>query len=193
MKSFILGDLVGVIGSSWSLHYPLTTIEWFSPSGISNIEKADAIRSALEEDLPVEIVAGDPYFAGKQMARLARLSLIAEELGELEMAENYRSKLQPVLNSWLEATNSDPLLYDSSWGGIVSTLGINDSQGDFGQGYYNDHHFHYGYHVYAAAVMAHSDVAWATEHNDEVLAIIRDILEPSGVDPFFPQTRHKDW
>mgnify|MGYP005741226919 CR=1 FL=1 len=32
--------------------------------------------------------------------------------------------------------------------------GLNNAGAAFGQGYYNDHHFHYGYWIYAAAAMA---------------------------------------
>ena len=31
---------------------------------------------------------------------------------------------------------------------------------DFGNGQYNDHHFHYGYFAYAAAALGHKDKAW---------------------------------
>lgn len=35
--------------------------------------------------------------------------------------------------------NSDPLRYDDSYGGVVSTNGVNDPYADFGNGWYNDH------------------------------------------------------
>jgi endoglucanase Acf2 len=31
---------------------------------------------------------------------------------------------------------------------------------DFGNGQYNDHHFHYGYFAYAAAALGRKDKAW---------------------------------
>merc|ERR1712117_316200 len=62
------------------------------------------------------LLAGDPYFGGKQMAKLARLSLIAEEMGEDGLAQQFRDKLQPVLEGWLDGTNPDTLLYDAAWG-----------------------------------------------------------------------------
>ena len=30
-------------------------------------------------------------------------------------------------------------------------------------GMYNDHHFHYGYHIYTAAVLARADPAWGRQ------------------------------
>ena len=36
------------------------------------------------------------------------------------------------------------LVYDTSLGGILSKEGMKDPYSDFGNGRYNDHHFHYG-------------------------------------------------
>lgn len=54
-------------------------------------------------------------------------------------------------------------------------------------------HFHYGYHIYAAAVLAYFDPKWGREHFEQVLLLIRDIANPSHDDTFFPMFRHKDW
>lgn len=60
-------------------------------------------------------------------------------------------------------------------------------------GYYNDHHFHYGYHLYAAAVVSKFDSEWAKEYFERVLLYIRDYANPSPDDEFFIQFRQKDW
>jgi endo-1,3(4)-beta-glucanase len=49
--------------------------------------------------------------------------------------------------------NKDYLLYDTTHGGIITKDGLEDFGADFGNGIYNDHHFHYGYHIYAAATI----------------------------------------
>ena len=33
--------------------------------------------------------------------------------------------------------------------------GLNEFGSNFGHGFFQDHHFHFGYHIYAAAVVAH--------------------------------------
>lgn len=187
------GDMTGIVGDSWLMNEPLTNIDWFSPNGIDP-SRAESILAALNEDvLGNDVVAGDPYFGGKQMAKLARLSLIAEEMGEDGLAQQFRDKLQPVLEGWLDGTNPDALLYDTTWGGLVSTNGVSDPNADFGMGYYQDHHFHFGYHIYAAAVLAKADPAWGSAYEDQVMHYVRDIVEPSGADPQYPLTRSKDW
>lgn len=60
-------------------------------------------------------------------------------------------------------------------------------------GYYNDHHYHYGYHVYAAAVAAKLDPQWGRDHFEDVMLYIRDFANPFEDDKYFPQYRSKDW
>merc|ERR1712117_426438 len=178
---------------SWLMSEPLTNIDWFSPNGIDP-NRAESILAALNEDvLGNDVVAGDPYFGGKQMAKLARLSLIAEEMGEDGLAQQFRDKVQPVLESWLDGTNPDKLLYDTTWGGLVSTNGLVDSAADFGMAFYQDHHFHFGYHIYAAAVLAKADPTWGANYEDKVMHYVRDIIDPSGSDPQYIFARAKDW
>lgn len=68
-----------------------------------------------------------------------------------------------------------------------------DSGADFGNTYYNDHHFHYGYHVLAAAVIAHLDPRWLDANKDYVNTLVRDFANPSAKDTWFPQNRMFDW
>eukprot|EP00534_Pseudo-nitzschia_fraudulenta_P008314 CAMPEP_0201142448 /NCGR_PEP_ID=MMETSP0851-20130426/4120_1 /ASSEMBLY_ACC=CAM_ASM_000631 /TAXON_ID=183588 /ORGANISM="Pseudo-nitzschia fraudulenta, Strain WWA7" /LENGTH=1007 /DNA_ID=CAMNT_0047416093 /DNA_START=86 /DNA_END=3106 /DNA_ORIENTATION=- len=122
-------------------------------------------------------------------------------------------QLRKSVQVWLKSDAEAPYLYDKSWGGLVNCgctyvgkadkgvcnntfpecpalLSVNE---DFGNGYYNDHHYHYGYHVYAAAVVARFDPSWGRKHFDEVLLYIRDFANPHDDDEFFPQYRQKDW
>ena len=188
----IKGDMQGQVGDRWVLTEPLTTIDWTAPRPIDPAREAD-IREALAEDVGFTVLATDTYFAGKQLAALGRLALIADELGEVDTAEDYRAELRTHMEAWLSGTNADPLVYDETWGGVVASSGITDPGAAFGQGYYNDHHFHYGYHVYAAAVLAKDDPAWAETWGDAVRHLIRDYAEPSGLDPDYTAVRHKDW
>jgi Glycosyl hydrolase family 81 C-terminal domain len=54
-------------------------------------------------------------------------------------------------------------------------------------------HFHYGYHIYAAAALAHFDPKWGMDYFEQVTMLVRDIANPSKDDSFFPTFRHKDW
>ena len=82
--------------------------------------RLDSIRAALYDDIYKTVVAGDTYFGGKQMAAIARLALIADELGETSLADTFRTNLKSFLEPWLQ--NNGKLVYDRSWGGIVDSM-----------------------------------------------------------------------
>lgn len=183
----IKGDMHPVAATTWHMYEPLTTIGFESPEGIAPSLEQD-VRDALAADVNWPITAGDTYFGGKQLAAVGRLAVIADELNETALAQSYRSTLAASLHPWLNETNSDPLRYDETWGGVISSSG-----GSFGQGLYNDHHFHYGYFLYAAAAMAKGDPAWQAEWGDEVMHLVRNLANPAPSDPHYTYLRNKDW
>ena len=183
----IKGDMHPVAAASWHMTEALTTIGFESPEGIAPSLEQD-VRDALAADVNWPITAGDTYFGGKQLAAVGRMAVIADELNETELAANYRTNLGNALHPWLNATNSDPLRYDEDWGGVVSSSG-----GSFGQGLYNDHHFHYGYFLYAAAAMAKDNPAWVAQYGDKVMDLVRNLANPAPSDPHYTYLRNKDW
>jgi endo-1,3(4)-beta-glucanase len=119
--------------------------------------KKASLRAALISDAnSLTINAKDPYFGGKELARTARLIEIADLLGEAATKEKLKNQLVSELdNFWFGVASQSPaLVFEPTWGGLVSRKSVGNAQADFGQYYYNDHHFHYGYHVYAGAVLA---------------------------------------
>lgn len=66
---------------------------------------------------------------------MARLALVADELNDEVSAKILRENIKKVIGPWLNSTNSDNLLYDSTWGGICSKNGLQSPDNDFGQGW----------------------------------------------------------
>jgi endo-1,3(4)-beta-glucanase len=64
---------------------------------------------------------------------------------------------------------------------------------DFGNTLYNDHHFHYGYHILAASILGYLDPSWVKENREYVNILVRDVANPSSQDSFFPMWRNFDW
>ena len=87
--------------------------------------------------------------------------------------------------------------YEDGHGGCRNSYpncpALTDAGQNFGAGFYNDHHFHFGYHIYAAAVVSKYDPEWGRKYHEHVLLLVRDIANPSDEDQFFPKWRHKDW
>lgn len=186
------GTMQGVVGARWTLSYPLSQVTWNAARAVK-ADKVEELRTALMTDASYVPVAQDPYFAGKQLARLARLALVADELSETAVRDTILTRLAPLSEAWFAGTNDHALGYDRTWGGVVTKVGAVDSGADFGQGYYNDHHFHYGYHLYVAAVLSRYDSEWAERMREQVLVLARDIANPSTRDPYFTPFRNLDF
>jgi len=222
----IHGRACPVTGGYWSLVEHLHTIGFRAAQPIRESMVPDIIES-LQVDLEYKIPdnymhgAGDTYFAGKMLAKLARVLLIADEISEHEGGEDLGvgspifeaalDRLRAGTEIWLNGSAASPLLYDKNWGGVVmcgcdfngdtqrcnnaypNCPALVDAGQNFGAGFYNDHHFHFGYHIYAAAVVSKFDSTWARQNFQRVLLLVRDIANPSVADPHFPTWRHKDW
>ncbi|KAJ1899953.1 hypothetical protein LPJ66_001782 [Kickxella alabastrina] len=188
------GPLTAVVGNIISYSQPLQTVSFDGAQKISPSDKAE-IQHQLLRDLAINtnITAPDPYFFGKGIAKIARLYQIAQEIGDSTSAYTLSTKLVAHMTPWLiTKNNDDPLVYDSSWGGIVSTKGLADPGADFGQGRYNDHHFHYGYFLYAGAILAKYDINAFAPFREALNQMLRDYANPTYIDTQFPYMRHFD-
>ena len=110
------------------------------------------------------MAAGSTYVGGKMLAKLGRIALIAREMGREKDATTAATRLAQLLEVWLNSNEAkSPLLYDVFWGGAVacgcyfdpktakcgnqvgSTCpGLNEFGQNFGHGFFQDHHFHFG-------------------------------------------------
>jgi endo-1,3(4)-beta-glucanase len=188
----VRGQIRGVSGDLWQLQYPLSPALRAAPTPVDPTRK-DAIVAALNGEKGAQPSAGDSYDFGKQVGRAAELLLIAEALGETASAGQLRTSIESALGQWLDGAGPDPLRYDETYGGVVTSQGLGGAGNDYGNGWYNDHHFHYGYFIYAAGAVAKGDPTWAAKYKEPILALIRDIANPSAADPFFTQYRMFDW
>ena len=189
----VRGQMQGVAGDSWQLQYPLSTVLRAAPTPV-DASHHDAIIAALNNDKGASPDPGaDSYTFGKAVGRAAELLLIAEAMGETASADQLRSAIEAPLSQWFEGKNADAFKYDKTYGGIVTSKGAGNSSADYGNGWYNDHHFHYGYFLFAAGAVAKGDAAFAAKYKEQILELIRDIANPSASDPYFTQYRMFDW
>jgi endoglucanase Acf2 len=220
------GMMSAVAGNEWSQKLTIPDIMrngasgkqlWMGSGEVKEADK-ERIRKSLADDtklLTRDFLAtcnADSYICGKYLHNVARLALIADNLKEYAIRDQLTAYLKNSLRLWLDGvdpmgnkfdaatdTTNDTLAYDTTNGGIITSLGLQDHKKDYSNRAYVDHMFHYGYYIYAASVIATLDterdpnLKWLPLNKDKVNLLVRDIANPSLDDKYFPIVRTFDW
>ena len=203
------GVATAVVGDSWTMVENNLPINMgFAPwspnkgpvnqlSGAAQAALINAADSEANQDVGAQSNLNSMYYSGKALSKFATMVYTINSLGNNpNLANQLLSKLKTAYA--LFATNQQiyPLTYDTAWGGLVSSASytLQDGGGaDFGNTYYNDHHFHYGYFIYAASIIGSLDSAWLAQNRDWVNSLVRDVNNPNPNDAYFPFSRSFDW
>lgn len=177
-----------------------TALSWRAPthpataeldlSGITDSQRS-ALRSQVEADVrSLKPYPADTYYGGKALYRDAQLYTIAKQIGATSSATALRTRIVAQLTRWADPSGCGSrtslcFYYDSTNKGIV---GMTPS---FGSEQFNDHHFHYGYFLYAAGVMAADDPSLVTRLRPVMTLLAADIASPTDTG-LFPQRRTFD-
>lgn len=144
-----------------------------------------SLLASLEKDVTAtRFAADDTYFGGKELYRAANLLTIADQLGATEQKEQLQKQLRQSLDEWFDPRGFEQrpakyFYFDDQLKGIVG------EKPSFGSDAFNDHHFHYGYFIYAAATLARYDDGFVDRHGAMVDALVNDIMaaETSAAGP----------
>lgn len=153
----------------------------------------------LRQDFISQTSLNSMYYSGKGLAKFAGIIYTMQTMaGNSNLAAAGLEKLKDAFNVFVNNTQPEPLVYDTVWKGVVSGASYRsptqDLGLDFGNTAYNDHHFHYGYFVYTAAVIGHLDPSWLDQGTNRqwVNTLVRDYANPV-TDEHFPFSRAFDW
>ena len=204
------GNATAVVADKWVMVEPELPIDMgFSPWSTSTGTKTRVSRSALsaimsaasseiQQDMNAQSNINSMYFAGKALSKFATIIYTVNNIAnDTSLAQQGLARLKNAFALFSTNQQRYPLVYDTAWGGIVSSASYpyqtNDPGADFGNSYYNDHHFHYGYFIHAAAVVGSLDSTWLATNKDWVNSLVRDVANPSLNDNYFPFSRSFDW
>ncbi|KAK1948091.1 putative endo-1 [Phytophthora citrophthora] len=208
LHSSTRGDMVGQVTKSgtWTLSESEADEEVdFYPASKPSAEVVSQVNllSTLKSDIESEWILdkGSWYFSGKAYQKYASLCLIAADESvvgdDTTLVRNCLDKLESLIEPFLTNSLSAPLAYETTYKGIVTSLAFTtgDVNVDFGNGVYNDHHYHYGYWVTASAILKKLDPSWSgiAQLNTMVWTLLRDVANPSSDDIYFPTFRYFSW
>ena len=148
---------------------------------------ADQVRKDVNETKPYP---ADTYFGGKALYRSAQLYQLATQLGIEAVTASVKATLVEQLDQWTDPKGCEKrpafcFVYDPQGKGLIGQTA------SFGSDEYNDHHFHYGYFLYTAGVLAGSDPALA-EKWQPVMDLVAADIAGTGTNGLFPDRRPFD-
>ncbi|MDR0676705.1 MAG: T9SS type A sorting domain-containing protein [Elusimicrobiota bacterium] len=141
-------------------------IPFFDEKGLddTSVETLNTYINSYTIDLNSESL----YFFGKQASNVANLIRIADKVGNLAKKTEFQNALRNALIGWFTYSGGK-YFYKNEM--LNSLLSYPDS---FGSENMNDHHFHYGYVVYAAAILAYYDSDFRSNYGGIVEYLIKD-------------------
>lgn len=209
METPVKGTARAVVADSWTMVEPALPVGMgFLPWDPKSRQTANKIsptvrkmitrvaREELSQDIDAQVDLESAYFAGKALAKFALVVLCAADmLDDKQAALDGLTRLKASFARFAESRQKHPWVYEATWGGVVSSAAYTsgDPMADFGNSYYNDHHFHYGCYVLAGAIIAHLDRTWLPAHASFVDLLVRDYANASSRDVQFPVFRSFDW
>lgn len=184
----VYGTLELCAGDALSYTSPLS-----QPTSALDLDQLSADqKSELSEQVSTDIAEtpafpADTYFGGKALYRAAMLYQLATQLELAQPAAEMKQRLTDELVKWTDPKGCEKreafcFVYDSEGKGVI---GLTPS---FGSDEYNDHHFHYGYFLYAAGVLTQDDPDLAQRLSPVMNLLAADIGSNAG-NQAFPDRR----
>lgn len=187
----IRGELKMLEGTSFSvenkfkgivptLPYVANYSDGFNPAALN--EKV----SSLENDQLATWT--DSYNEGQVMNRLIQTARIAHETGNIAARDKMLKTVKSRLENWLTATTGEKAFlfyYNSTWSALLGYPAGHGQDTNI-----NDHHFHWGYFIHAAAFVEQFEPGWAQKFGPMIEVLIRDAASTNRNDPLFPYLRN---
>jgi endoglucanase Acf2 len=130
----------------------------------------------------------DSYNEGQVMNRLIQTARIADQTGNTEARDKMVATIKERLEDWLTYESSEVAFlfyYNSDWSALLGYPAGHGQDSNI-----NDHHFHWGYFIHAAAFMEQFEPGWADEWGEMINHLVRDAASPDRNDDKFPFLRN---
>lgn len=187
----IRGELKLLAGNEFIVHHSFKGIlptlpyvnnysEGFSPSQLNS-----KIQQLENDGLATWT---DSYNEGQVMNRLIQTARIADEMGNTQSRDKIVSTIKERLEDWLKYETGEVAFlyyYNDTWSSLIGYPAGHGQDGNL-----NDHHFHWGYFIHAAAFIEQFVPGWAEEWGGMINLLVRDAASPNKDDDQFPFLRN---
>jgi len=189
--AIVRGEMKTMAGNSFSVvntfHGILPTLPYVDnySAGFTPTALTEKIKSLENSTLATWT---DSYNEGQVMNQLIQTARIADEMGNTASGDKILTTIKTRLENWFKVNGSEVAFlfyYNTTWSAMIGY------PAGYGQdGSLNDHHFHWGYFIHAAAFVEQYQSGWATQWGGMVNLLVRDAACPDRNDPMFPYLRN---
>ena len=154
---------------------PLQWKEGFSPARMKELIADYAKKGTF---------GADTYWGGKGLTQMMHYMTFALQTGDEEAYHLAKQRLKQMLIDWYTFTPGEQNKYFARFPRFGALIGFDPS---YDSDTFNDHHFHYGYFVYASAVLCLLDEDFRTNYCPMVREVARDYAnwQRSADEPWF--------
>ena len=173
-------------GNDFSFTYPVHPFLPFFPAPMEwDSAFSETRMAALNADYAKRgSFGGDTYWGGKGLTQMAHYMTFALQMGDTATFRMAKNRLKETLVNWYTFTPGEERFYFArypKWGALIGMDPSYDSDT------FNDHHFHYGYFVYASALLCLLDDDFRTNYGAMAREVARDYAnwQRSADEPWF--------
>ena len=130
----------------------------------------------------------DSYNEGQVMNRLIQTARIADQMGNVVARDKMIATIKERLEDWLGYQSGEVAFlfyYNSNWSTLLGYPAGHGQDNNI-----NDHHFHWGYFIHAAAFMEQFEPGWANQWGAMINLLVRDAASSDRNDDTFPFLRN---
>ena len=152
----------------------------FNPGDMQN--KVDGIKNDALDTWT------DSYNEGQVMNRLIQTARIADLMGDTASVNTIVHTVKDRLEDWLKSEPGEIAFlfyYNTTWSSLIGYPAGHGQDGNL-----NDHHFHWGYFIHAAAFLEQFQPGWASNWGPMVNLLVRDAASSDRNDPSYPFLRN---
>lgn len=176
------GEMRLAQGNDFIIDYPVYGMLPFFPVPYDTLQGYDPalMRTLCAEYALAGSFGADTYWGGKGLTQMAHYMTTAYQLGDTATYELAKSRLRATLIDWYTYTPGETqyyFAYYDRWGALVGFDPSYDSDT------FNDHHFHYGYFVYASALLCMLDDDFRQQYGPMARLVALDYANPYKSEP----------
>jgi endoglucanase Acf2 len=189
--AIVRGEMKTMAGNSFSVvntfHGILPTLPYVDnySKGFTPTALTEKVKSLENTTLATWT---DSYNEGQVMNQLIQTARVADEMGNISSRNKILATIKTRLENWFKAENGEVAFlfyYNTAWSAMIGY------PAGYGQdGGLNDHHFHWGYFIHAAAFMEQYEPGWAAKWGGMVNMLVRDAACPDRNDAMYPYLRN---